>query len=337
MAVVKKVRAWATGSNDLPVVAAAVLALLAVLETLSLARNSDAPAPVALLLALSATVPLAFIRTQAALAATAVTSAIVMTVAATDERPPLAALMAQMVIVYVLGLQFIRLLRDVAARRDASREAIADTLLEFAVRGERARIARELHDVVAHHLSMISVQAETARLTTPGMPAEGAKRLSAIGDTARAALTEMRRLLSVLRDDGPAASTARLPQPGLQQLNELVDEARDFSRASTRLIVRGRITPLDPGIELTAFRIIQEALTNARRHAPGAAVDVELHYTEDALRLRVRDNGPGAGTSQHVYGHGLLGMRERTDMVSGMLSVGPAPGSGVLVEAELPR
>ena len=165
--------------------------------------------------------------------------------------------------------------------------------LEHTARGERARVSRELHDVVAHHISMIAVQAETARLTTAGMPAAGAQRLSAIGDTARAALTEMRRLLGVLREDTRTGAADRQPQPGLRQLNELLDEARDASGSGIRLIVRGPMTGLDPGVELAAYRIVQEALTNARRHAPGAAVDVELHYTADALRLRVRDNGPG--------------------------------------------
>jgi signal transduction histidine kinase len=222
-------------------------------------------------------------------------------------------------------------------RREAAERAIADTLLEHVARGERARIARELHDVVAHHISMISVQAETARLATPGMPADGAKQLLAIGDTARSALTEMRRLLGVLREDaGPEALTRR-PQPGLEQLNELIDEAREHSTTSTRLIVRGRVVPLDPGVGLTAFRIVQEALTNARRHAPGAAVDVELDYAENALRLRVRDNGPGPPPENGpAAGHGLVGMRERAAMVGGALHTGPAPASGFQVEATLP-
>jgi len=223
--------------------------------------------------------------------------------------------------------------RRVAAERAATRQTIADTLLEHAARGERARIARELHDVVAHHISMIAVQAEAARLTTPGMPPQGAARLLAIGDTARMALTEMRRLLGVLREDtGPEPT--RAPQPGLQQVNELIDGVRDSTRASTRLIVRGRVAALDPGVELTAYRLIQEALTNVRRHAPGAAVDVELEYTDAALQVRVRDNGPGGPPSA---GHGLLGMRERAAMVGGTVSAGPAPGSGFLVQASLPR
>jgi signal transduction histidine kinase len=225
-------------------------------------------------------------------------------------------------------------------------------MLAHTARGERARIARELHDVVAHHISMVAVQAETARLTTPGLPAAGAHRFAEIGDTARAGLTEMRRLLGVLREDAADAGATvadRHPLPGLPQLAELVDAARDASGAGIRLIVSGPVTEFDPGVELAAYRIVQEALTNARRHAPGAAVDVELRYADDALRLRVRDNGPGPagspetpGTESYAPadlaggGHGLLGMRERTLAVGGALWTGPAPGGGFLVEAVLP-
>ncbi len=230
--------------------------------------------------------------------------------------------------------------RNVARQHSATREAIAGTLLEHTARGERARIARELHDVVAHHISMIAVQAETARLATPGMPAAGAQRLSAIGDTARAALTEMRRLLGVLREDTDAAEGADLqPQPGLAQLNELLDETREASGITARLIVTGWLTVLDPGVELAAYRIVQEALTNARRHAPGAAVDVELQFTDEALRLRIRDNGPGPpppGTEPAGAGHGLLGMRERAAAVGGECGAGAAPGGGFVVTATLP-
>ncbi|MEU0570581.1 sensor histidine kinase, partial [Nonomuraea sp. NPDC005983] len=218
----------------------------------------------------------------------------------------------------------------------AARQVVADSLLEHTARGERARIARELHDVVAHHISMVAVQAETARLAIPGMPDAGAQRLLAIGDTARAALTEMRRLLGVLREDAETDAADRQPQPGLRlrELNDLLDESRAASGTGTRLILRGSPVTLDPGVELAAYRIVQEALTNARRHAPGAAVDVELHYTGDALRLLVRDNGPGASTAGE--GHGLSGMRERAAAVGGELRAGPATGGGFLVEARLP-
>ncbi|MBK3639831.1 sensor histidine kinase [Streptomyces sp. MBT33] len=227
-----------------------------------------------------------------------------------------------------------RHVRRTALAHSATEQAFADTLLAHAARGERARIARELHDVVAHHISMIAVQAEHARLTTAGLPAEGATRFLAIGDTARTALTEMRRLLGVLREDAETG-VQRRPQPGLGQLLELLDEARDAAGSRARLIVSGPVAALDPGIEVTAYRIVQEALTNARRHAPGAAVDVELRYGERELAVRIRDNGPGPAPSG-TPGHGLLGMRERASTVGGTLRTGPAAGGGFLVEARLP-
>ncbi len=230
--------------------------------------------------------------------------------------------------------------RDEALRQDAARQAVAGDLLDHVARGERARIARELHDVVAHHISMIAVQAETARLTTPGMPAAGARSLGAIGDTARSALTEMRRLLGVLREDAETDGLELAPQPGLEQLGQLLDQARDASGSAARLILSGRPRPLDPGVELAAYRIVQEALTNARRHARGAAVDVELHFGDQAIGLRVRDNGPGPDPSHAAGsaadGHGLTGMRERAVAVGGHLRTGPAPGGGFVVEATLP-
>jgi len=246
--------------------------------------------------------------------------------------------------------------RLAAQAQSAARQVIADSLFEHMARGERARIARELHDVVAHHISMIAVQAETARLATPGMPPAGAARLLEIGNTARAGLTEMRRLLGVLREDARAAGPGELgagrhgadrhPQPGLTQLSELIDEARDASGTGTRFIVSGPPVTLDPGVELAAYRIVQEALTNARRHAPGAAVDVELRFTDDSLRLRIRDNGPGPPhglpgsavpvAAEGTGGHGLAGMCERATAAGGELRTGAAPGGGFLIEATLP-
>ena len=245
-----------------------------------------------------------------------------------------------------------------AATHHAARESVARSLVEHTARGERARIARELHDVVAHHISMIAVQAETARFATPGLPPAGAARLLEIGDTARAGLTEMRRLLGVLREDADTAAPERHPQPGLPELAALIDEARRASGTATRLIVSGRPTALDPGVELAVYRIAQEGLTNARRHAPGAAVDVELCFGPDALLLRIRDNGPGpsphAGDTDadagrqstdssgrdrsglRGGGHGLMGMKERAVAAGGELRTGPAWGGGFLIEAALP-
>jgi signal transduction histidine kinase len=226
--------------------------------------------------------------------------------------------------------------RAEALLHTAATQAIADTLVEHTARGERARIARELHDVVAHHISMIAVQAETARLTTPAMPAAGAQRLSEIGDTARAGLTEMRRLLGVLREDAQAYLPDRHPQPGLEQLPALVDEARESSGAKCRLIISGAPVAVDPGVGLAAYRIVQEALTNARRHAPGAAVDVEVRYGDGELRLVIRDNGPGPERTGPAGGHGLHGMRERAVAVGGELRAGAATVGGFLVEGRLP-
>jgi signal transduction histidine kinase len=226
--------------------------------------------------------------------------------------------------------------REEAARQESARRAAAGDRLEHVARGERAQIARELHDVVAHHISMVAVQAETARLATADLPAGAAQRLAAIGDTARAALTEMRRLLGVLREDARAEAPELRPQPGLEQLNELLDQARDASGSNARLILSGRPAALDPGVELAAYRIIQEALTNARRHAPGAGVDVELHYGWHWLSVRVRDTGPGPPEPAPPGGHGLTGMRERATAAGGRLVSGPAAGGGFLVEATLP-
>jgi signal transduction histidine kinase len=261
----------------------------------------------------------------------------------------LAVLLAAAIPIAVVAA-VVRGAREQTETHSATRELTEGMLADHLARGERARIARELHDVVAHHISMIAVQAETGRLTTPGLPDAGAQRFAAIGDTARAGLTEMRRLLGVLREDaeqdkepqpdlepaGPARMSAdRRPQPGLPQLGDLVDGAREASGSVVRLIMSGQAARLDPGVELAAYRIVQEALTNARRHAPGAAVDIELRYADDALRLRIRDNGPGQ-TARYHAGHGLLGMRERAAAVGGSLRTGDAGGGGFLVEAELP-
>jgi signal transduction histidine kinase len=316
-----------------PRVAGATLATLATVEAVLRADGAGVLLPVALLVGWCATAPLALVYRHAAAATAAITAGTALS--ALLYGPPAATgVIALAAALVVLATHRIGRARAAAAERDASRQAVEDTLLELTARGERARIARELHDVVAHHISMISAQAETARLAVPGMPEEGARQLRAIGDTARTALTEMRRLLGVLREDAGGEPT-RSPQPGLHQLLDLIDATRDAAGSSTRLIVRGPVAALDPGVELAAFRIVQEALTNARRHAPGAAVDIEVEYSPDVLRVRVRDSG-GASTGAATPGHGLLGMRERVAMAGGELRIGPAPVSGYLVEAVLP-
>ena len=251
------------------------------------------------------------------------------------EDSGLPSVLLLMVVVAAVALGDSRRQRGEAlAERDETRQAMVDTLQDQAAMGERARIARDLHDVVAHHVSAIAVQAESARLTTEGLPEEGVRHFEAIGQTARDALTEMRRLLGVLREDANAEEAARDPQPSLARLNELVETAR-AAGTPVALTLEGQVTPLPQGVDLCAYRILQEALTNVRRHAPGAAVEVELEYTPESLRLRVRDHGPGA-SSQDPDGHGLLGMRERAIMVGGTLTAGPADGCGFAVDAVLP-
>jgi signal transduction histidine kinase len=314
-------------------------ALLGAAGTIEAVLRPAGQLPVALLVAVFATVPIAFARTHPGAVAAVLTPMAALSVVLHGMATT--GVVGAALVWGLLGRRrYTRARRRAAARTKTARE-VENALVELVARGERARIARELHDVVAHHISMISVQAETARLATPGMPEEGARQLRAIGDTARTALTEMRRLLGVLRADADHPTSTdtphtinRAPQPGLQQLLELLDETRHTGGAGARLIVRGPVTTLDPGVELTAYRLVQEALTNARRHAPGAAVDVTLDYGPHALRITVRDNGPGPG--QALSGHGLVGMRERVDMIGGSLRAGPAPVNGFLVEAELP-
>ena len=251
-----------------------------------------------------------------------------------DSDPGFAGVLLLFVVVGALVLGDSRRQRGEAiAERDESLRAMADSLQDRAAMGERARIARDLHDVVAHHVSAIAVQAETARLTTPDLPEEGRKQFESIAQTARDALDEMRRLLGVLRED-TNAEPARAPQPGLLQLGELVDTARGAG-TTVRLTMSGEITQLAPGVDLCAYRILQEALTNARRHAPGATVDVEIVYAGDSLTLRVSDDGPGASAAE-PDGLGLLGMRERALMVGGTLKAGPGDAGGFAVQAELP-
>ena len=250
------------------------------------------------------------------------------------QNAGLSSVLLLMVVVAAAALGDSRRQRGEAlAERDETRQAMSDTLQDQAAMEERARIARDLHDVVAHHVSAIAVEAESARVTTEGLSDEGRAHFESIGQTARDALTEMRRLLGVLREDA-SVDAVRDPQPSLTQVNDLVETARAAGSPVT-LTLEGAVVPLPTGVDLCAYRILQEALTNVRRHAPGAAVEVELEYQPEALRLRVRDHGPGTAP-EDPDGHGLLGMRERAIMVGGTLTAGPAEGGGFVVDAVLP-
>jgi signal transduction histidine kinase len=351
---------------DGPAAAALLLAGAALLQVLLFVHPGEQIA--AMVANLLATLPLALVRRRLLVAAWVVTLFTGFEAMASPKWLTISALAAQFAVAYlvaaerrrrasvllavpvvfsalvsvgagnVVGVFLLMLVVAAQVAGDARRQrghAVAErdeTRREQAAMEERARIARELHDVVAHHVSMVAVQAETARLTTLGMPEEGRERLAAIGDTARDALTEMRRLLGVLRADA-AGEAERAPQPGLAQLEGLLEGARSAG-TSVRLRLEGRAVPLPPGVDLTAYRIVQEALTNARRHAPGAEVTVALRFADDALRLSVRDDGPVGEPGPD--GHGLLGMRERVATVGGTLSAGPLPTGGFAVDAELP-
>ena len=211
--------------------------------------------------------------------------------------------------------------RDLIVERDeGARAAVAE---------ERARIARELHDVVAHAISVIVLQARGAR------HAEGAERdaaLDAIESTGAKALAEMRRLLHMLRADDEAVALA--PTPSLEQIDHLLAQVRDAG-LPVELLIGGETRPLPPGVDVSAYRIVQEALTNALKHAGPARARVSIRYEDDALELEIADTGSGA-TNGAGAGHGLVGMRERVAVFGGELDSGPRDGGGFAVRARLP-
>ncbi|MCK9903649.1 hypothetical protein CC117_28895 [Parafrankia colletiae] len=244
------------------------------------------------------------------------------------------------------ALGFGRLLRSrsaIISEHEALAVAHMSALREHLLLTDRTAIARELHDVVAHHISHIAIQAETARYTTPDLPELAATRLAAIGESARTALTEMRTILRVIRSPasqpegtgrGQPESTLA-PRPGLGQLDALVEAARGHG-TPVAVTVGGPAAPIPADIDLVAYRVIQESLTNARRHAPGAEVDVAVDRAPGLLRLTIHNGSRGPVGSTDGTGLGLVGMRERVEAVGGTLRHGPVPDGGFTVVAELP-
>lgn len=201
-----------------------------------------------------------------------------------------------------------------------------------AVAEERARIARELHDVIAHSVSVMVVQAEAAQEVLKRSPERAVEPLQAVQDTGRQAMVEMSRLVGLLREDGEEIGLA--PQPGLGDLDALLGQVR-VAGLPVELRVEGQPRPLPLGVDLSAYRVLQEALTNALKHAGTAHAEVTVRYARDALELEVCDDGPGSGNG-HVGGHGLVGMRERVSVFGGELEAGPRPEGGFAVRARLP-
>ena len=220
-------------------------------------------------------------------------------------------------------------LEDRAARLERERDAQA----QIAAAAERARIARELHDVIAHNVSVMVVQADGASYALDNSPERARQALGAIASTGRQALAEMRRMLGVLRSDdgGPGV----VPQPGIGQLGELLEQTR-ASGLAVSFTVQGVPAMLPSGLALAAYRIIQESLTNTRKHGgPRASAQVLLRYCEDVLVLQITDDGRGITVADGA-GHGLTGMRERVALYNGTLRTGPRPGGGYQVTATLP-
>lgn len=229
-------------------------------------------------------------------------------------------------------------LEERAARLEKEREAQA----KVAVAAERARIARELHDVVAHNVSVMVVQADGAAYVLDAAPDQAKKALETISSTGRQALAEMRRLLGVLRTGEHQEGGEYVPQPDVRQIEDLVEQCRS-SGLPVDFKVEGTPRPLPSGVELTAYRIVQEALTNTRKHGgPNAGASVRLVYFDDGLGLLIEDDGKGAPHELYEeggvdgQGHGLIGMRERVGMVGGTLDAGPRPGGGFRISALLP-
>ncbi|MET8172749.1 sensor histidine kinase [Streptomyces clavifer] len=233
---------------------------------------------------------------------------------------------------------YLSQLEERAARLEREREAQS----KVAVAAERARIARELHDVVAHNVSVMVVQADGAAYVLDASPDQARQALETISSTGRQALAEMRRLLGVLRTGDTRETGEYVPQPDVEQIEDLVDQVRQTGLA-VDFKIEGTPRPLPTGVELTAYRIVQEALTNTRKHGgPDAGASVRLVYFDDGLGLLVEDDGRGA--AHELYedggadgaGHGMIGMRERVGMVGGTLDAGPRPGGGFRISALLP-
>ena len=220
---------------------------------------------------------------------------------------------------------------DRAAELEREREEKA----RRAVFDERVRIARELHDVVAHHVSVMGVQAGAARRVLERSPGQAAQALTNIEDASRHAVAELQRLLGFLRRDGEVDQPT--PQPNLRQLDALAEEVRRVG-LDVELSVEGRAQPLPETVELSAYRIVQEALTNTIRHAGATKATVLLRYEPEELQIEVTDDGAGRPQQESTtrVGHGLIGMRERANLHGGRVSAGPRPEGGFGVRATFP-
>ncbi|GIH09612.1 hypothetical protein Rhe02_76790 [Rhizocola hellebori] len=242
--------------------------------------------------------------------------------------------LVMMVVLFLIGrtIQARRLAAQALRERASAAEDGRQAHAEQAVAEERRRIARELHDVVAHHVSVIGVMATGARRVLKHDYDAAEQALSTIEQTSRTTLRELRRLLFLLRVESEESQLT--PQPGLGGVRALVEQVREAGLAAT-LRVEGEPAELDPGVALTAYRIVQEALTNALKHAGHATAEVRMAIQPDLLTIEVFDTGHGPREGM-MPGHGLLGMRERVAVYGGTLRTGPRPGGGFRVYAKIP-
>ena len=236
------------------------------------------------------------------------------------------------IVVSVVVMLLVRRVVGDRERRVQVAERERDVAAREAVVEERARIARELHDVIAHHVSMMVVQAGAERRVLGDANASTREVLETVEHTGRSALTEMRRLLGMLRDD---VSEPLAPQPGLGDVPTLVEQLREAG-LPIELRIDGDARELPLGIELSAYRIVQEALTNALKHAGGAQATVRIRYGTDSLELEIADDGAGRATLATGGGHGLVGMRERVALYGGRFDASHNPAGGFAVRVMLP-
>jgi signal transduction histidine kinase len=222
----------------------------------------------------------------------------------------------------------VDLAKELAERAEAEREEQA----QLAVADERARIARELHDVVGHSVSVMTVQASAVRRLLDPDQEKVHQALLVVEQTGREALAEMRRMVGVLRR--PEESPALAPQPSLQHLDKLVAHAREAG-LPVQLRIEGDLVPLSGGLDMTAYRFVQEGLTNAIKHARAEHAEVLVRFRDGHVELTVTDDGPGGGDGDKG-GHGLVGMRERISVYGGELEAGPQAGGGFRLHARLP-
>ncbi len=268
-----------------------------------------------------------------------------MSLAVLDQRPldwetagnALATTGVFIVAVVILGvyLRTRRAYLQSLEERALQAEQERDSQVRMAMAAERARIARELHDVIAHNVSVMVVQADGAAYTIGTDVDRARNALETISMTGRLALGEMRRLLGVLREGDDTGSYT--PQPGVEQLGELVEQVRDAG-LPLDFSIEGEPKELSQGLQLSVFRIVQEALTNTLKHAgPGAKARVRLHYTDDGLEIQVHDDGRGPSAAMDDgKGHGLAGMRERAALYGGTVRAEPGSGGGFEVDVRLP-